>query len=58
MKRKTNISIIFLLIASLLASVTLGLLIINQGMKVFADISFYVICGALFSLIGLIPTAL
>ncbi len=51
MKRKTNISIIFLLIASLLASVTLGLLIINQGMKVFADISFYVICGALFSLI-------
>ncbi|MBE6131039.1 MAG: 50S ribosomal protein L9 [Erysipelotrichaceae bacterium] len=51
MKRKNNISIIFLGIAILLASVTLGLLIIQQGNNVFGDISFYVICGALFSLI-------
>ena len=51
MKRKTNLSLIFLVIASLLASVTLALLVINQGKKVFNDISFYVICGALFSLI-------
>ena len=51
MKRKSNISLIFLVIASLLASVTLALLIINQGKNVINDISFYVICGALFSLI-------
>ena len=51
MKRKSNISLIFLTIASLLASVTLALLIINQGKNVFNDFSFYVICGALFSLI-------
>ena len=39
MKRKNNISIIFLGIAILLASVTLGLLIIQQGNNVFGDIS-------------------
>ncbi len=41
----------FLIIASLLATVTLVLFVINQGMQVLNDISFYVICGALFSLI-------
>ena len=51
MKRKSNISLAFLIIACLLATVTLGLLIFNQGAKVFDDVSFYVICGALFSLI-------
>ena len=51
MKRKSNISLLFLVIASLLAGVTLALLIINQGKNVINDISFYVICGALFSLI-------
>ena len=51
MKRKSNISLAFLIIASLLAAVTLGLLIFNQGNKVFDDVSFYVICGALFSLL-------
>ena len=58
MKRKNNISIICLGIAMLLASVTLGLLIINQGNKVFGDISFYVICGALFSLIIAVAVSL
>ena len=51
MKRKSNISLAFLIIACLLATVTLGLLIFDQGAKVFDDVSFYVICGALFSLI-------
>ena len=59
MKRKSNISLAFLIIASLLAAVTLGLLIFNQGNKVFDDVSFYVICGALFSLlIGVIVSLL
>lgn len=51
MKRKTNISIIFLVIAVLLASVSLCLIIFNQGIGVLQDVSFYAICGALFSLI-------
>ena len=51
MKRKSNISLVFLTIASLLAAVSLILLVINQKLNVIYDISFYVICGALFSLI-------
>ena len=51
MKRKSNISLVFMIIASLFACTALGLIVFNQGAKVVNDLSFYVICGAFVSLV-------
>ena len=51
MKRKSNISLILLFIATLLAAFTLTLFVFKEKTNVFADISFYVNCGALVAVV-------